>query len=298
MINAKLTKPLISILLLFAGMSFGRSVSLSAEDVFDAYKNAMKQSLLYREKLAYKSKETKTDKLPERYKLPTDVVVFEWSVFRDGVRLHSRRESTAFEDGQIIHNQKRECLLGDEHSFTVTHGVPPFWVQAYTKDRLGVTFDNLSSLDATSAGYIPRGAMKTLCDVVEDTSAVLKLRENAELIDGHETYVLELKTPNLGHYTLWIDYNCGYNLRRYVVRRTGSDLVRGRPLSKPPRPPTRGAPLIYSLARSELTNTLDSVKIENIGGLFVPVEGRVVSHSIYTNGEERTIERIASLDNS
>ena len=288
MIDAKLTKPLISILFLFPGMSLGRSVSLSAEDVFDAYTNATKQSLLYREKLAYKSEGTLITKLPERYKLPKDVRVFEWSVFRDGVRLHSRQKSTTFEDDQIdILNHKRECLLGDEHCFTFTHGVAP-WVHAYTKNRLGKAFGSLSPLDKASAGYIPELTMKPLWEVMEGTSAVLKLRENVEVIDGHETYVLEIETPNLGHYTLWIDYNCGYNLRRYVVRRTGSDLLKGKPLSTPPRPRAPGSPRIYSFARSELTNTLDSVKIENIGGLFVPVEGRVVSHHIHTNGEERT----------
>jgi hypothetical protein len=111
-----------------------------------------------------------------------------------------------------------------------------------------------------------------------------------EVIDGHETYVLELKTPNLGHLTLWIDHKSGYNLRRFVTRKTGTDLVRGQPLNTPPRPPDEDVPLIHHLPITELISTLDSVRIENIDGHFIPVEGRITSCSIRSNGEELTIE--------
>ncbi|MHC4569361.1 MAG: hypothetical protein ACYTE3_26850, partial [Planctomycetota bacterium] len=75
---------------------------------------------------------------------------------------------------------------------------------------------------------------------------------------------------------------------RYVVRRTGSDLVNGKRLDTPMRSPGRDVPLIRRLPRTKLVIALDSVKIENIDGIFVPVEGRVRINTVRSNGEEET----------
>jgi hypothetical protein len=289
MVNVKLIKSLVPILFLFTGIGFGRSVSLSAEDVFDAYKSAMKQSLLRRGKVAFKSKATQTTKIPARYNVPAKVLVGKWSVFRDSVRMHSRRETYEYEHGQLKPKNKiREYLLENDHGYAITHGVTPLYV--FTKDRVGGAFNNLSVVERAFEGYILGDTLKLFWDYLEDNTVALKLRENVEIIDGHETYVLEFKTANLGHFTLWIDYNGGYNLRRFVTRKTGTDLVRGQPLNTPPRPPDGDVPLIHSLPITELTSTLDSVRIENIDGHFIPVEGRITSRSIRSNGEELTIE--------
>jgi hypothetical protein len=73
-----------------------------------------------------------------------------------------------------------------------------------------------------------------------------------------------------------------------VVRRTGSDLVNGKRLDTPMRSPGRDVPLIRRLPRTKLVIALDSVKIENIDGIFVPVEGRVRINTVRSNGEEET----------
>jgi hypothetical protein len=203
--------------------------------------------------------------------------------------MHSHQEWEIFEDGRATSKRRvRENLMGQEHNYVVVHSMSPLEVIASTKNRLEAAFGELGAVDRAFHGYIPSDATEPLWDVLEGTTVTMKLGESVEVIDGHETYVLEIETANLGHYALWIDYNCGFNLRRYVVRRTGSDLVNGKRLDTPMRSPGRDVPLIRRLPRTKLVIVLDSVKIENIDGIFVPVEGRVRINTVRSNGEEET----------
>jgi len=290
MTDATMSKFLITVLLLSPGVSFGRSLSMSAEEVFDAYKSAMKQSLLRRGKVAYKAEGTMGTKFPSRYKRPETGTAAKRSIFVDGARIHVRKGWNVVEDGHSK-IRIRECLLTTEHSFAATHGVPPYMIVANKRQRRREALLALSWVELAFEGYmLVDYDAKPLWEVIEDASVSPKLRKDLELIDGHETYVLEFKTPNRGHYTLWVDPNCGFNLRRCVLRLTGSDLFLGKPLSTPRElPPPRQATdftRFLRLPRKIWTKTLDSVKIENIDGFFVPVEGRVTNINVHSNGEE------------
>ncbi|MHC4170116.1 MAG: hypothetical protein ACYSWQ_24470, partial [Planctomycetota bacterium] len=163
MFTGRLIRSLISILLPFAGMSFGRSVSLSAEDVFDAYKNAMKQSLLHRGKVAYKSEGTMSFKIPARYKMPTEVIAIERSFLSDGLRMHSHQEWEVFEDGRVASKRRvRETLMDQEHKYAVVHSMSPLEVIASTKNRLAAAFGELGAVDSAFHGYIPSDATEPL----------------------------------------------------------------------------------------------------------------------------------------
>jgi hypothetical protein len=138
-------------------------------------------------------------------------------------------------------------------------------------------------------GYMEGDSYTPLWEVLKGTPD-MQLRDAMEVVDGHETYVLESKT-NHGHYIAWFDPNCGFNLRRFIVRRSGTDLLNGKPVNSPPAPirlPPGVKPSQPHGTVIEHVFTFDSVNFRNIDGFFLPDEGKCTIYRKYSNGEEMT----------
>ncbi|MHC4647641.1 MAG: redoxin domain-containing protein, partial [Planctomycetota bacterium] len=129
------------------------------------------------------------------------------------------------------------------------------------------TFDGSKQLGFTRAqmgtglsldGYLARDQVSVI--KLLSNSADLRLREATEKVDGFECCVLEASTSH-GSYTLWLDPQHGYLARKAVVKKQNADIFDHKPLTE-----------IDWLAG--ISFTMNSVRIERRGGVFVPVGSR------------------------
>jgi len=280
-------KLLLSVLLLLVSASVGQSGQLNSADILDMYQEAMEKSLLLRKKCAHKEEIKQKDiekyEASEGYKTEMYTSTSERTYLRDSNRIDCRNE---FEVIELNTKNKYQHLRNEECGFTAYNllGESSPFITAYKKNPRGFELRSLDTAGAAFEGYITGDSYKFLWEVLKGEKD-LRLRDEIEEIDGHKTYVLEAKT-NHGHYTLWIDPNCGFNLRRCIVHRKDNDLIDGEPLNKPPKQPS--SPL-YGRKRFPVIEhifKLDSVKIKNFDGLFLPVEGIVTLNQKFSNGGE------------
>jgi len=129
-------------------------------------------------------------------------------------------------------------------------------------------------------GYLPGNdeGNISLLDVLRGSSALNVQSEQAE-IDGHSTYVLE-SVSKYGKTLLWLDPLAGFHPRRITVHKKGADLLDGRPVSS-----IRSEGNI--VADKQLVDYLlvvDSVKIEQIGGVFVMTGANMTETRTYVDG--------------
>ncbi len=134
-------------------------------------------------------------------------------------------------------------------------------------------------------GYVGGNKSFLLPDVMRAGSA-LRVREDMELVDGHETYVLEADTK-YGKHIVWLDPEYGFNPRRIVIQKSGDDLFDDKPLSTPLPDRRAGEANIATHSvdspRLSVDTTLDSVKIERIGDVFVLTEARITTVESFPN---------------
>ena len=303
------TKKLLLTLLplcLSANVVLCQSERLSASDILDAYQSTMEKSLLYRETFALKAERISTTHKPIGYPKGDDFAVTNYVFFRDHERLDSCRQQSLYKNDEIRVATKGQYVRVGERGFQVGHRVDkqPSFAFAYTKGHWRRAVSILGVAGAAVLGYMEgdsRGDSRTpLWEVLKGTPDV-QLRDAMEVVDGHETYVLESKTHH-GHYIAWFDPNCGFNLRRFVVRRSGTDLLNGKPVNSPPAPirlPPGVRPSQPHGTVIEHVFTFDSVNLRNIDGFFLPDEGKSTVYRKYSNGEEmikRSTFRILEID--
>ena len=283
-------KLLLSVLLLLGSVSYGQSKPLNATDILDAYKNAMENSLIHRERSTYKAKDILNVRKPARFLVkPSEVL--QYTYLRDRDRIDYRNEFSMFDGDQLIPLSTKQFVRDKKIGLRASHSMyrgSSWSVNTYSKELWRHTLINGGLCEGALTGYIDGDAIKPLWEVLEGESD-LRLRDEMEVIDGHKTYVLESKT-NHGHYTLWIDPNSGFNLRRCIVHRSGNDIYNNQPLPLPPISPSlptlSDVPLRPQLPVVEHTVKVDSIKIENIDGIFIPVEVTVTLNRKYSNGEK------------
>jgi hypothetical protein len=292
----------LSLLCLSANVVLCQSERLSAVDILDAYQNTVEKFLLYRETFALKAEGMITTHKPIGYPKGDDFAVLNYSFFRDHERLDSRREQALYKNDEIRVAAKGQYVCVGERGFQVNHRVDkqPSFAFAYTKDH----WDNAISIFGMSGtavlGYMEGDSDTPLWEVLKRTPDVQR-RDAMEVVDGHETYVLESKTHH-GHYIAWFDPNCGFNLRCFVVCRSGTDLLNGKPVNSPPAPirlPPGVKPSQPHGTVIEHVFTFDSVNLRNIDGFFLPDGGKITVYRKYSNGEEmikRSTFRILEID--
>jgi len=284
---------------LLINTSLGRAEDLSAVEVLAAYRNSVQNSLLHREKCLFKAEEKSVVTGAVYGKAPYETLR-RYSIFKDRDRLCRHKQQTQFfGEGQIPMAEKRlvehkfQFLFDGKRAVSYTTG-------GNKKNPYALTYTQNSCQDPWFGklliihgvvgiifeGYMT-GDLKPLWEVLHDAPN-LQLKDSMEVIDEHETYVLEAKTKH-GHHTLWIDPNSGFNARRITVHRRADDLFEGKPLSSPRPKPTGRAIAAYPVVpRKEQIVVLDSVEIENIDGIFIPTAGVVNRTCLYSNGEKVT----------
>ena len=281
---------LVFILLFCDGSCLGKSESLSATEILEAYQQTMEKSLFHREKSAFKAEQrvedTLIDKTLEGYTTETYESSQKITFLHNGDHIDYREEHTTFEEGQVYAVAINQYLLNNGYGYSLNQIKDKNirFLSFYTKSRWKHALGNLGAVGAAFEGRMSGDSSQYLWEVLKEEPN-LKLRDEMEVIDGHKTYVLEAKT-NHGHYTLWIDPNCGFNLRRCVVCRKDDDLMDGEPLNKPPvQPPSPelGRPRFPTI---EHLFTFDSIQIKNFNGLFLPIEGTVTTNEKYSNGNQ------------
>jgi hypothetical protein len=262
----------------------------------------MEKSLLYRETFALKAEGKLTTHKPIGYPKGDDFAIVNYSFLRDHDRLDSRREQALYKNDEIRVAAKGQYVCVGERGFQVNHRVDkqPSFAFAYTKDHWDNAISIFGMAGTAVLGYMEGDSDRPLWEVLKGTPDV-QLRDAMEMVDGHETYVLESKTHH-GHYIAWFDPNCGFNLRRFVVRRSGTDLLNGKPVNSPPAPRTLPPGVKPSQPHGTVIEhvfTFDSVNLRNIDGIFLPDGGKITHYRKYSNGEEmvrRSTFRILEID--
>lgn len=289
----------LAVFCLFASVSFGHPGRLGAAEIVAAYRSAIQNSLLHTQKSAFRAERKLTPEgavygpLSYETAIPYEIVI-KYTVFHDRDRLDVQTQQTQFfKDEQNVWGKtsidhKFQYLLDNKTAVWYKNvvGYKPQYMVTFTKNSWIRALGSLDTVGMMLEGYDDQA--KPLWEILQEDTSSLHLRDSMELVGEHKSYVLEADT-NYGHYTLWIDPNCGFNTRRVIVHRTGDDLMNGKQLSSPPpKLPTGAKPAYPWVPLSEYLLVLNSVKIENISGVFLPVEGAINITRIYSNGEKIT----------
>ena len=138
---------------------------------------------------------------------------------------------------------------------------------------------NLFMLQAQSpdGGFLQgrMGGMGSAAKMVElmSTSSSLRLI-GEETLSGSLCYIVEAKTK-YGTYTVWIAPEKGYNALKYIVRKSGSDILRDNIHIK-------------DQGITEWAEIVDAIDVQNIDGVFIPVSGRLTGKAKAGGDWERT----------
>jgi hypothetical protein len=106
-------------------------------------------------------------------------------------------------------------------------------------------------------------------------SGKAQLRPKTEEVDGHACDVIEARTER-GMYTVWLDPEAGYHVRRAVVVREPGDLWYDRKLDAKATDTTQ--------SHSEIR--IDRVQIERLGERWLPMRGTMEARSLFASGRE------------
>jgi hypothetical protein len=277
----------------------GKDQIPNEEQLVAFYQAAAQKSLFRRDRWIIKVDDQKTIqgailKTAARKYLDT------YTVYRDRDRIDSRKERIRMdfpEDKNKIDKMRTQHVILDGRVYSYNGWMP----EGEPPDRL-IASNNLTGRvllsagsDALSlAGYM-LGDKKPLAEILAEESSVLHAQPSMQVVNGFPTYVLEATTP-YGHYTVWMDPNCGCSPRRVIVERGPKDLYGGKPVSTPPPKPIPGArrvnPMERRPTRERARFELDILKIKEIGGGFMVTEGATTIIHEYSEG---SIERTHSV---
>ncbi|MBN2589483.1 MAG: hypothetical protein JXA96_06455 [Sedimentisphaerales bacterium] len=270
----------------YNGLSLSHAKTLAAIDILNEHKKAVENSLLISGKSTFKAEVRRKHKVPDGYNPGYDSINETFFVLHDSDRIDMRYEQKDFDHGIIVDEYERQYLVdkGISHLIFRKPDVPvPDFIYATKKDSFNLMFETIA-VNGYLEGYSAHDD-KYFWEIFEEAED-LKLRENMEIVNGHETYVLETKIPSQGQYTLWIDPAFGYKIRKLVIKMTSDDLsdVELREGGIPSAGPQ------MSFLPTERIYTLNSVDIEKIGDVFVPVSGVLNNVNTFSNGEQMVEE--------
>jgi hypothetical protein len=215
----------------------------------------------------------------------------EYTVYRDTDRLDHRqimRRAPPTEEISSSLPEEYQDVTSDgrRHSYANYTSLrdPLRWIRSSECDISPRVVNGLGYAMASMQGYAG-GELKSLSVILKEASSKLSVRPSVEVVNGFSTYVLEGSTP-YGHYTMWLDPNCGYCPRRMSVAWDPDDLFEGKPVSSPrPTPPLRPTRLAWpSGPYKEISFLTDVSEVENIGGTYIPTEATTVMTMTYADG--------------
>jgi len=249
------------------------------------YQATAQKSLFQRDRWIVEAKSQRTTESPFLLKTSARKYVEKHTVYRDRGRLDSRTEQIRMnfpEEEDRIDKRRRQYVILDDRVYSYTRWVPegqqPLRIIASNDLTSRVLYS--AGVDVLAlAGYMSVKE-KPLAEILAEESSVLHVQPSMQMVNGFPTYVLEATTP-YGHYTVWMDPNCGYSPRRVIVERGPDDLYGGKPVS------ARSGPSRPTFERARFV--LDILKIKEIGGGFMATEGTTTTTHVYSTGSiERT----------
>ena len=205
-------------------------------------------------------------------------------VYRD-----ADRWVTITEDQYVFENAQKPVeifhfaqILGKRHVFYLSEGNEPVDMVYVDSD---LEIGKAKARAALGGGIIAEGYVLgddriRLPDILR-SSLTLEVRNDRPEIDGHLTYVLESQGQS-GKIKLWLDPQSGFHPRRIEVHKSGKDLLDGRPVSS-----TRSrVNIVPNKQLEKYSVVIDSVKIEEINGVFVMTGANTTETRTYSDGYE------------
>jgi hypothetical protein len=125
-------------------------------------------------------------------------------------------------------------------------------------------------------GYSIDGRITDILRMATNT----RILDQREEVDGHTCFVLTGSRSPFGRYTLWCDPNCGYMPRKILIEKSGDDTVGGRRIANM-RYVTEGN---RPVNLSKLVYTVDSMRFQQFGAAFLPIECRMTTRHEYVDG--------------
>ena len=129
------------------------------------------------------------------------------------------------------------------------------------------------------AGFCCLAAYERI-DAVFRQARTISVRDEREIVNGVECYVIDANTPN-GNIRAWIDPQHGYSIARIDQRRSRAEghLDYGEPMQM-----------------KEVTFTLQCTRLGIVDGVWLPMEFEWTAHSVRANGESATDKRQVRID--
>lgn len=119
-------------------------------------------------------------------------------------------------------------------------------------------------------GKVPgAGELKTIAERLTESDDLHIA--GTESINDILCYIIEAKTI-YGKFKVWIAPDKGYNALKYTINKTGRDLLNRKPIEE--------------IKFKEWQLQVDSIKIQKIDDIYVPVEGQHKERNIYKSGDQ------------
>lgn len=261
------------------------TLNLSAEEVLARYEQSLSAM---RECVSFKTEQKTIVNGAFKYQPKTRIE--KKIITRDGIRFGVMRENLNFdEQGNLTEHTELQSILTEDQrmSYDMDIGKPPDVLLIdgsrkkleESRQSLGPDLGSGRFLDGLTY-YGDKSFVETMREAPS-----LRLREKMENVDGHATYVLEADTK-YGKHILWIDPEYGFNPRRMVIRKKIGDFHQKSKLGVAPPPLRPGLnAMIPWCAKVRTELTVESIEIEKVGEVFVPVSAKITNHVEYENGQ-------------
>jgi len=269
------------------------------EQLVAFYQATANKSLFQRDKWIIEVSDQSTTMKGDMPKIVTGKFSRKFTVYRDDDRIDSRSERS----GSFGNNSKRTYATRTYQYLLLDGRVYDYQRREDAKDqpKIVVASKNLTrrvincagSNALALAGYM-LGDLKPLAEILAEESSVLHTLPSMQMVNGFPTYVLEATTP-YGHYTVWMDPNCGYSPRRVIVERGPKDLLDGKPVSTPPPPPPPGFTRKPRPTREHVRFVLEISKIEEIDGDFMTTKGSTISSTVFSDGSKEESHNVCEF---
>lgn len=116
------------------------------------------------------------------------------------------------------------------------------------------------------------GSAPKMVDVMSESDSLEIIGQ--ETLSGTSCFILEAKTK-YGTFTVWIAPEKGYNALKYIVRKSGRDIL-------------RDDIHIEDQGITEWVEVVDSIDVRKIDGVFVPISGKLTGKTKAGDDWERT----------
>jgi len=269
------------------------------KQLVDFYQTTAQKSLFQRNKWIIKVIDKSTTMKGDTPKIVTGKFTRKYTVYRDGDRIDSRSERS----GSLGKNSERKYATRTYQSLLLDGRVYGYQRREDAKDRPNVVAAsqgttrsvlNIAGSKALAlAGYM-HGDLKPLAEILAKESSVLHTLPSMQIVYGFSTYVLEA-TTHYGHYTVWMDPNCGCTPRRVIVERGPKDLYDGKPVSTPHPAPPPGYTRKPLPTRKHVRFVLEISKIKEIDGGFMATEGSTTLSTVFSDGSKEEIHGVCEF---